>query len=116
MAALALLAEHRAVAAHQLMADPRGRHPGRLQPGRTVTGTPDRQRGRALSLSFLPFDSPAQGQHLRHVMQPALVDTPPHIVAARTGHTVAVLMETYAHVLKASGVEAAASIDNRLLG
>jgi hypothetical protein len=49
-------------------------------------------------------------------MQPALVDTPPHIVAARTGHTVAVLMETYAHVLKASGVEAAASIDNRLLG
>ena len=46
----------------------------------------------------------------------ALQDTPAHVVAARTGHTVQVLMETYAHVLKDSGKDAAARFGARLFG
>jgi integrase len=46
----------------------------------------------------------------------ALQDTPPHIVAARTGHTVQVLMSVSAHVLKDSGREAATRFAARLFG
>jgi integrase len=46
----------------------------------------------------------------------ALVTTPPHIVASRTGHTVQVLMDVYAHVLKASGKDAADRFGAQLFG
>jgi integrase len=46
----------------------------------------------------------------------ALQDTPAHVVAARTGHTVEVLMTTYAHVLKDSGKDAATRFGARLFG
>jgi integrase len=46
----------------------------------------------------------------------ALLTTPPHIVAARTGHAVDVLMKTYGHPYKESGQAAAASIGNQLFG
>jgi integrase len=63
-------------------------------------------------------DVPAISFHgLRHThCSIALVDTPPHVVASRTGHTVEVLMSVYAHVLKDSGKDAAARFGDRLFG